>query len=54
MQTAKETAKETTKKSGDSSFLTDIKELRRRARQHIENGAVTQGYKADRETVFAC
>lgn len=32
-------------------FLTDIKTLRERARQHIENGAVTQGYTADRETV---
>jgi len=31
-------------------FLTDIKTLRERARQHIENGAVTQGYTADRET----
>ena len=33
-------------------FLTDIQELRRRARQHIENGAVTEGYRADRETVI--
>ena len=33
-------------------FLTDVKELRRRARQHIENGAVTEGYKANRETVI--
>jgi bacterioferritin len=32
-------------------FLTDIKTLRERARKHIENGAVTEGYKADRETV---
>lgn len=32
-------------------FLTDIKTLRERARQHIENGAVTEGYTADRETV---
>ena len=31
-------------------FLTDIKTLRERARQHIENGAVTEGYRADRET----
>ena len=31
-------------------FLTDIKTLRERARQHIENGAVTAGYSADRET----
>jgi bacterioferritin len=33
-------------------FLTDIKTLRDRARQHIERGAVTPGYKADRETVI--
>jgi bacterioferritin len=33
-------------------FLTDIKKIRDRARQHIENGAVTDGYKADRETVL--
>ncbi|MBS0381737.1 MAG: bacterioferritin [Proteobacteria bacterium] len=33
-------------------FLTDIKTLRRRAREHIHRGAVTQGYKADRETVL--
>jgi bacterioferritin len=41
-----------TPKTGDVSFLTDVKELRRRARQHIENGAVTEGYRADRETVI--
>ena len=35
----------------DKLFLTDIKTLRDRARQHIENGAVTEGYSADRETV---
>jgi bacterioferritin len=33
-------------------FLTDIKTLRKRARQHIEQGAVTDGYKADRKTVI--
>ena len=33
-------------------FLTDIKTLRDRARQHIENGAVTPGYKANRETII--
>jgi len=32
-------------------FLSDIQELRRRARMHIENGAVTEGYKADRDVV---
>jgi len=32
-------------------FLTDIQELRRRAREHMDMGAVTSGYKADREQV---
>ena len=32
-------------------FLTDITELRQRARKHIEEGAVTPGYKADRAVV---
>lgn len=34
------------------SFLTDIQELRRRARQHIMEGAVTADYKGDRKTVL--
>jgi bacterioferritin len=34
----------------DKPFLTDIKTLRERARRHIEDGAVTEGYSADRET----
>jgi bacterioferritin len=33
-------------------FLSDVAELRRRARQHIEHGPVTEGYRADRETVL--
>jgi bacterioferritin len=36
----------------DKPFLTDIKTLRERARQHIENGAVTAGYSADLGTVI--
>ena len=28
-------------------FLTDIQELRRRAREHLEEGAVTRGYEGD-------
>jgi bacterioferritin len=36
----------------DKPFLTDIKTLRERARKHIEQGAVTEGYTADRETVI--
>ena len=35
----------------DQPFLTDIKTLRQRAREHMEQGALTQGYKADRNTV---
>ncbi len=33
-------------------FLTDVKTLRARARKHIEQGAVTPGYNADRKTVI--
>ncbi|MGM3275143.1 ferritin-like domain-containing protein [Ralstonia sp. 24A2] len=36
----------------ESSFLSDIKTLRERARKHIQKGAVTGNYKADRETVL--
>ena len=35
-----------------NEFLTDIQTLRKRARQHIEKGAVTEGYTADLETVI--
>jgi bacterioferritin len=31
-------------------FLTDIKELQRRAREHVEKGAVTPNYRGDLET----
>ncbi len=33
-------------------FLTDVKKLRDRARQHMEKGALTHGYKGDRDTVI--
>ncbi|MEO8804118.1 MAG: ferritin-like domain-containing protein [Rudaea sp.] len=35
-----------------SSFLTDIKTIRKRAREHMREGAVTAGYAADRKTVL--
>ena len=35
-----------------NEFITDIQTLRARARKHIENGAVTEGYRGDRETVI--
>jgi bacterioferritin len=44
--------KTASEKGTDKPFLSDIKTLRERARQHIEKGAVTAGYRADRETVI--
>jgi bacterioferritin len=38
--------------SKNKPFLTDIKTIRKRARQYIHKGAITEGYKADRETVI--
>jgi len=35
----------------DTPFLTDVQTLRQRARQHIEQGAITATYGADRDTV---
>ncbi|MCW5785439.1 MAG: hypothetical protein KIT39_19175 [Nitrospirales bacterium] len=36
----------------DQPFLTDVQTLRKRAREHMEKGAVTPGYAADRDTVI--
>jgi bacterioferritin len=33
-------------------FLSDVQAIRKRAREHIEDGAVTAGYQADRATVL--
>jgi bacterioferritin len=33
-------------------FLSDVTELRRRAREHIEQGAVTPSYRADKQVVL--
>ena len=38
--------------AGNLKALTDTKTLRARARQHVEEGAVTTGYAADREAVI--
>jgi len=35
-----------------TDFTVDVDELRQRARKHIENGAVTEDYKANRETII--
>jgi bacterioferritin len=36
----------------EQPFLADVQEIRRRARAHMEKGAVTAGYKADLETAL--
>jgi bacterioferritin len=38
--------------NGKESVLSDIETLRKRARKNIEEGAVTKGYTADRDTVI--
>lgn len=43
---------EVSKPSPKTPFLSDVTELRRRAREHIENGAVTSSYGCDRATVI--
>ena len=40
------------KSASPASFLDDVAELRRRARREIEEGAVTPGYRGDREAVL--
>ncbi len=36
----------------DKPFLTDVTELRRRAREHVENGAVTETYELDTDVAI--
>src|SRR5947209_17774434 len=40
------------KNNGGGAFVSDVQEIRKRARQHIQEGAVTAGYQGDRETVI--
>jgi bacterioferritin len=47
-----EKAKAASTARDERSFVSDILTLRKRAREHIERGAVTAGYSADRETVI--
>src|SRR5262249_48708651 len=35
-----------------SQFVADVKKIRDRARAHMESGAITEGYKADRQQVI--
>jgi bacterioferritin len=44
-------AKRQNEAAPEGAFLTDVRTLRERARQHIEDGAVTATYGADREQV---
>ena len=37
--------------SAPKTFVTDVQALRQRARRHMEQGAVTDGYQANRENV---
>jgi bacterioferritin len=41
-----------TANSNYGQFVSDLEEIRRKAREHIENGAVTDRYRADRDTVI--
>jgi len=41
-----------TAKKDSQPFVTDIQDLRKRARAHMEQGAVTSAYTADKETVI--
>lgn len=34
-------------------FISDMKTIRERARKHMEDGAVTEGYRGDRERIIA-
>lgn len=36
----------------DTPFVSDLKAIRERARQHIEDGAITHSYRADRRTII--
>jgi bacterioferritin len=45
--------KDSKKSVSRGDFLSDVEELRRRARQHIQEGAVTAGYGADRDKVIS-
>ena len=47
MKSPRQTAAKATRKQPANPFLSDIETLRKRARQHIKEGAVTSNYGAD-------
>ena len=40
------------KQKSDQPFLTDMKEIQRRAREHVERGAVTSAYRGELQTAI--
>jgi bacterioferritin len=40
------------KQQSGGEFLSDVKELRRRAREHMDDGAVTESHQVDREALI--
>lgn len=50
---AKEHQDKTAILEGNGSFVSDMMEIRRRARRNMEQGPVTDGYRADRKKVIA-
>ena len=52
MANSHSSGRSTASASGAGPRLTDVKTLRQRARAHLEEGAVTPGYGADRDTVI--
>src|SRR5690349_64801 len=51
MPAADPSAGNTTPGGNATPFLTDVQTLRERARRHMDQGAVTESYGADRDTV---
>src|SRR3989442_13728103 len=47
-----ERARRPTMEQKPTPFLSDVQEIRRRAREHVEKGAVTPDYKADLTTAL--
>ncbi|HEY7377463.1 MAG TPA: ferritin-like domain-containing protein [Steroidobacteraceae bacterium] len=52
MQQAERSRASSEQSGAEQPFLSDIREIRRRAREHIQSGAVTPSYDANREVVL--
>jgi bacterioferritin len=51
-QTTQQSAQPRNGKDHNGPFVMDVEKIRADARKHIDEGAVTEGYQADRETVL--